>query len=62
MIMETQTVNDRELCVEEVHPGSDRTSSSAGAWIQVPRHDIIDFFSLRGLSVAFPNTVLKPLK
>ena len=30
-------VDDRELCVEEVHPGSDRTSRSV-ARNQVPKH------------------------
>ena len=51
---------ERELRIEEVHPGSNRTyRSESVARDQVPRHK--SNFSSRGLSVAFTNTDLKPL-
>ena len=57
--METLTVNvDRALSVEDVHRGNDHTSRS-GAWNQVPRNKLK--FYLRGLSVEYSDTDLKPL-
>ena len=59
--MESSSVNlnfDRELCVEEVHPGSDRTSRLV-SWIQIPRYK--SDFESEDLSDAFTNTDLKPL-
>ena len=57
-LIEESLVEGQPPCTEEVHPGSDCTSRLV-AWNQVPRHKLD--FSLKGLSVAFISTDLKPL-